>query len=123
MLYLYIGFVFAQSFSVAQVIYNANIPPLTIMFSIIVFLVWSLLPLLGYGAARLMGAKLECSKYLLLFLGISISVIEQLLFHFDVLTTVDGYLTTLVTAGLFFAVAFLPLSKSSAKPAKSNSID
>jgi hypothetical protein len=113
MLYLYFGFLFAQSFSVAQVIYNANIPLLTIVFSIIVFLIWSFFPLLGYGVARTFGARLECSKYLLVFIGICISVVEQLLFHFEVLTTIDGYYTMLVTASLFFAAAFLPVSKIS----------
>ena len=115
MLYLYLGFIFAQSFSVVNVIYNANIPPMTIVFSIIVFLVWSLLPFLGYGLAKLLGAKLECSKLLLVLLGISVSCIEQLLFHFDLLTTMDGYLTTLVTASLFFVTAFLPLHKFNTK--------
>lgn len=123
MLYLYLGFLFAQSFSVAQVIYNANIPPLTIAFSIIVFLIWSFFPLLGYGVARLFGAKLECSKYWLLFLGICISVIEQLLFHFEVLTTIDGYFTMLVTAGLFFTIAFLPLKKTLPKPTQPKPIN
>jgi len=123
MLYLYMGFLFAQSFSVAQVIYNANIPPLTIVFSIIVFLAWSFLPVLGYGAARLFGAKLECNKYLLIFLGVCISIIEKVLFHFEVLTTMDGYMTTLVTASLFFATAFLPLNKINSKLTRPNPID
>lgn len=123
MLYLYFGFVFAQSFSVAEVIYNANIPPLTIVFSIIVFLVWSLLPFLGYGLARLLGAKPQSNKLLLIGLGISISIIEQLLFHFDLLTTGDGYLTTLVTASLFFISAFLPLHKINLGLFKPSAID
>jgi hypothetical protein len=123
MLYLYLGFIFAQSFSVADVIYNANIPPMTIVFSIIVFLVWSLLPFLGYGLAKLLGAQLKCSKLLLIILGVCISIIEQLLFHFDLLTTMDGYLTTLVTAALFFIITFIPWHKINYKVIKVTNVD
>ena len=111
MLYLYLGFLIAQSYSVAQVIYNANIPILTVLFSITVFLIWSFFPVLGYGFARIFGKKLTVNKYLMITFGISISLIEQLLFHFDVYTRSDGYLTILMTAGMFFAVAFLPLNR------------
>jgi hypothetical protein len=72
MLYLYLGFLFAQSFSVAQVIYNANLSLLTITFSIVVFLAWSFIRPLGYAVARLFRAKLEYNKYCLFFLGVTI---------------------------------------------------
>lgn len=117
MLYLYLGFLLAQSISVAQVIYNANIPPLTIAFSIIVFLIWSFFPVLGYVAGYFIAAKRNVNKLILIVAGISISLLEQVLFHYDVLTYSSGYLATLTTACLFFIVAFLPLG-----PKKTSSI-
>lgn len=109
--YLYLGFLLAQSFSVAQVIYNANIPILTVLFSVIVFLIWSFFPILGYALARAFGKKLVVNKYVLITLGLSISLLEQLLYHLDILTSKDGYLTILLTAAMFFAIAFLPLNR------------
>ncbi len=109
--YLYLGFLLGQSFSVVQVIYNASIPLLTIVFSIVVFLTWSFLPLMGYALARLLGAQLKYTKYWLIALGLMISLIEQVIYYYDVTTSKDGYATILVTASLFFAVAYLPLSQ------------
>lgn len=117
MLYLYLGFLLTQSHSVINVIYAADIPLITVIFSIVVFLIWSLFPVLGYGLAsviryRLIKAKLvqekaSLHKYRLFALGCSISLIEQGLFHFDILSRKDGYAAMLVTTGLFFATAFL----------------
>jgi hypothetical protein len=109
--YLYLGFLLGQSFSVAQVIYSANIPLLTIVFSIIVFLIWSFIPVMGFALARLLGAQLKYTKYWLVALGVMISLIEQLLYHYNVITSKDGYVTMLLTATLFFAVAYLPLGQ------------
>jgi hypothetical protein len=111
MLYLYLGFLLAQSHSVIKVIYTADIPLLTILFSIVVFLIWSLFPVLGYALARLIKAKGYCNRYVLFLLGFSISMIEQVLFQLDILNRKDGYATMLVTTSLFFIVAYLTLNK------------
>ena len=115
MLYLYLGFLLTQSPVVIKVIYNANIPLLTIAFSIIVFMIWSLFPILGFalgkGVGKLINVKTYCNKYILFTLGCSISIIEQALFHFEILSQKDGYAAMLVTASLFFGAAFVSLSR------------
>ena len=114
MLYLYLGFLLAQSHSVIKVIYNANIPPLTIVFSITVFMVWSFIPVLGYPIGKVLAkytrTKSYCNMYVLFGLGCSISFIEQALFYFEIFSKRDGYYTMIVTASLFFATAFLALN-------------
>jgi len=111
MLYLYLGFLLTQSHSVITVIYNANIPLLTIVFSIVVFLIWSLFPVLGYalgrGVTHLLNIKSDCNKYVLFALGCSISLIEQTLFHFEVLSLKNEYSAMLITSALFFSAAFI----------------
>ena len=115
MLYLYLGFLLAQSHTVIKVIYNANIPPLTIAFSISVFLIWSLIPVLGYPIGKALTkftrTKSYCNKYVLLSLGCSISLIEQALFYFEIFSKRDGYYTMIVTASLFFATAYISLNR------------
>lgn len=110
--FLYLGFLLGQSFPVAQVIYKANIPPLTIVFSVIVFLIWSFFPVMGYGLARFFGKRLTYSKATLIALGLIISLIEQLLFYYELLSNKDGYVTMLVTGSLFFVIALLPVIQS-----------
>jgi len=94
MLYLYLGFLLAQSHSVIKVIYNANIPPLTIVFSITVFMVWSFIPVLGYPIGKVLAkytrTKSYCNMYVLFGLGCSISFIEQALFYFEIFSKRDG---------------------------------
>ena len=109
MLYLYLGFLLAQSYSVINVIYTANVSLLIAAFSMIVFFTWSVLPIMGYGLAKLLGAKGYCNKHLLIALGSVISLSEQALFHFDIYTK-DGYAPILITGSLFFVIAYLQIN-------------
>ncbi len=116
MLYLYLGFLIGQSYSVAEVIYTANIPFITIVFSVTVFLIWSFFPVLGYAAAKVMGAKGECNQYTLILLGVTISLVEKTLYHYEILTTINGYLGMLITGIMFFLVGFLSINKKPQNP-------
>ncbi|GAA3928034.1 hypothetical protein [Litoribacillus peritrichatus] len=116
MLYLYLGFLLGQSYSVIKVIYTANIPFLTIVFSVIVFLIWSFFPVIGYAVAKAIRVKTTdtegCqNKYALLALGISISAIESVLYHYELITSIDDYWGMLITALMFSVVALLPVNK------------
>lgn len=112
MLYLYLGFILANTYSVVNVIYTSGIPFLTIVFSVIVFLIWSFFPVMGYGLARLIGAKGHSNKYSLIGIGISICLIEKVLYEYGVLANIDGYLVEgyvgiTATTIMFFIAAFL----------------
>jgi hypothetical protein len=115
MLYLYLGFLIAQSFSVFKVLYNAHLPLLAVAFSITVFLIWTFVPILGYLAAKLTGAKPHYHSLSLFLLGLAVCLFEKLLFHFNLLTTTDGFLPMLVTGSCFFIIAYLPFAQK-AKP-------
>ncbi|MFC3153207.1 hypothetical protein ACFOEK_19365 [Litoribrevibacter euphylliae] len=129
MLYLYLGFLLANTYSVVKVIYTSGIPFLTIVFSVIVFLIWSFFPVMGYGLARLLGAKGHANKYTLLGLGIGICLIEKLLYEQGILANIDGYLVEgyvgiTVTAIMFFIAAFIPFEKglSAVLPKQASSV-
>ncbi|GLQ30859.1 hypothetical protein [Litoribrevibacter albus] len=116
MLYLYLGFLLANTYSVVKVIYTSGIPFLTIVFSVLVFLIWSFFPVVGYGVARLIGAKGHTNKYTLLGIGIGICLIEKLLYEQGILANIDGYLVEgyvgiTVTTIMFFIAAFIPFEK------------
>ena len=119
MLYLYLGFLIAQSFSVFKVLYNAHLPPLAVAFSITVFLIWTFVPILGYLAAKLIGARPQYNGLSLFLFGLAVCMFEKLLFRFDLLTTTDGFLPMLVTGICFFIIAFLPIANAN----KSNEQD
>lgn len=124
MLYLYLGFLFAQSHTVIKVIYNANIPLLTIFFSITVFLIWSLFPVLGYllGKAVTTYSKTNrhCNRYVLFALGSSISIIEQSLYYFEIYSRKNEYISMLITAAFFFGTAFIYTRRSTEELTFSN---
>jgi hypothetical protein len=108
MLYLYLGFLIGQSFPVFKTLYNAGLPPLAVAFSIAVFLIWTFVPTLGYLAARLTGAKPQYKGATLFVLGLVVCMFEKILFHFDILKPSDGFLPFIISAIIFFAIAYIP---------------
>lgn len=108
MLYLFLGYLVAQSFSAINTIVTHDIPLLTILFSVIVFIIWSFAPVIGYAIAKMMGAKGHSNKYVLLVTGAAISLIEHSLFYFDLLTYKDYIVGMLITSAMFFVVAYAP---------------
>ncbi len=111
MLYLYFGFLIGQSFPVIKTLYNANLPLLAVGFSIAVFIIWTFVPTLGYLLAKLTGAKPTYNRLTLFILGAIVCIFEKVLFHFDILTTTDGYLPFIISAICFFIIAYVPINR------------
>tara|TARA_B110000467_G_C17973915_1_gene291615 strand:- start:82 stop:423 length:342 start_codon:yes stop_codon:yes gene_type:complete len=113
MLALYLGYLLIQTYSIIGVFLKNTIAPSAAFFSIIVFVVWSFIPLLGYQLAKFMGAKGIASKPLLFTLGLGIALFENSWFYFDWLVKGEDNIATAIVFGLFFIVAFLPFKKNS----------
>lgn len=108
MFFLYLGFMLGQSYSVIQVIYQADLPLLTILFSILVFLIWSFIPVLGYVFARYFFGRPILNRWQLSAAGLMISLFEKSLYSLELVTRQDGYLSIAVTSGLFLALGLIP---------------
>ena len=85
MLALYFGYLLVQTYGIIDVFMKNTIAPSAAFFSIIVFLIWSFIPLLGYAAAKALGAKGIASKPLLVILGICIALFENSWFYFEII--------------------------------------
>jgi hypothetical protein len=113
MLALYFGYLAVQTYSIIDVFMKNTIAPSAAFFSIIVFVIWSFIPLLGYLLAQVCGAKGIASKPLLFLLGIGVALFENSWFYFDLLTKGEDLFATVIVFILFFSLAYLPLTKKS----------
>jgi hypothetical protein len=111
MIALYIGYLLVQTYSIIGVFFKNDIAPSAVVFSIIVFIIWSFIPLLGYPLAKLVGAKGLSNKPMLFTFGVGIALLENSWFYFNWLVKGEDLISTIIVFGLFFIVAFLPLKK------------
>jgi hypothetical protein len=112
MLYLYLGYLFIQLFPVADKLLNENIAASAVFFSLIVFLIWSFIPLFGYILSMLFRILPKYNKIYFLVYGAIVALIENGLFYLNFLTYEQNVLSTGISAALFFLVAFIPQHKS-----------
>jgi hypothetical protein len=108
-LYLYLGYALVKLYSVASVLLQQSLALSALIFSIVVFLIWSFIPVLGYLLAKLIGAKGQSSAKVLLIIGFGAGLLENGLFHFNLLTPYQGDMGTLLVMGLFFITAYFSL--------------
>lgn len=111
MLALYFGYLIVQTYGIIDVFLKNTIAPSAAFFSIIVFLIWSFIPLLGYLLAKSLGAKGITSKPLLCLLGFTIALFENSWFYFDWFVKGEDLFATVIVFSLFFSLAYLPLNK------------
>jgi hypothetical protein len=109
-LYLYLGYFLVKLYSVFDVLSQENIALSALIFSIVVFFVWSFIPVLAYLFAKLIGAKGRSSAKVLFVIGASAALLENALFYFDVLTPYQGDRGTLIVMGIFFITAYFSLT-------------
>jgi hypothetical protein len=115
MLHLYLGYLFIQLFSVVDKVFSGNIATSAMFFSIIVFLIWSFVPILGYVFSKLFRILPSYNKLFFLGYGIFVSLIENGLFYFNILSYEENVLSTSISFALFFIIAFIPQPKKSAE--------
>ena len=82
-----------------------------VIFSIIVFFIWSFIPVSGYFVAKLLKANGYLNNYCLLATGMIIAGIENSLFYFDILTYEQSIIGVLVVFILFFISAYISFGK------------
>jgi hypothetical protein len=113
MLALYFGYLVVQTYGIIDVFFKNTIAPSAAFFSIVVFIIWSFIPLLGYLLAKAFGAKGTTSKPLLFMLGIGVALFENSWFYFDWFVKGEDLFATALVFSLFFLLAFSPANKKS----------
>ncbi|WP_085299352.1 hypothetical protein [Cognaticolwellia mytili] len=111
MLYLYLGYILAQTFAVIEKLMTATMSPLALFFSIVAFVIWSAFPMLGYLLAKVFKAKGNLNNKTLLASGFALGFVENILFHFDILPYGWEGAGTFIVATLAFCLAFVCLTK------------
>ena len=107
--YLYLGYALVKLYSVANVLSQQGLSLSALIFSIVVFLIWSFIPVLGYLLAKLIGAKGQSSSKVLLLIGVSAGLLENGLFYFKIITPYQGDIGTIIVMGIFFITAYFSL--------------
>jgi hypothetical protein len=105
-LYLYLGYFLVKLYSVVNVLSRQDLALSALFFSIVVFFVWSFIPVLGYLFAKLIGAKGRSSAKMLVIVGAGVGLFENALFYFHLITPYQGDIGTFLVMGLFFITAY-----------------
>lgn len=111
MLYLYLGYVFAQSYAVIEKLIVSNISPLAMFFSIVVFIIWSTFPVAGFLIAKAFNANGNLNNKALFGCGFAFGFVENILFYFNILPYGWETAGTLIVFMLSFALAFIQLMR------------
>ena len=111
MLYLYLGYVLAQLYAVIEKLLTESISPVAMFFSIVVFIIWSTFPVVGYLLANAFKAKGNLNNKALLASGFALGFVENILFHFNILPYGWESAGTFIVFGLSFGLAFVYLAK------------
>jgi hypothetical protein len=109
MLYLYLGYVVTQLYAIIDVFSKNSVAASAIFFSLVVFAIWSFIPILGYTLAKAIGARGHTNKTTLLILGVIIALLENGLTYFNLLNEKQYNIGTTIVFILFFLIAYLPL--------------
>lgn len=111
MLYLYLGYVFAQLYAVIEKLLTESISPVAMFFSVVVFIIWSTFPVAGYLLAKAFKARGNLNNKALLVSGFALGFVENILFHFNILPYGWESAGTFIVFGLSFGLAFVYLAK------------
>ncbi|NMP31537.1 hypothetical protein HII17_08185 [Thalassotalea sp. M1531] len=106
MIYLYLGYLSAQLYSTFTVIQSTSMPFSALLFSIVVFLIWTFIPIVGYIVAYLLGARHRFTNVQLLLIGCGVGWLENGVFYFDLLNNDQLGIGMLLVAIVFFIIAF-----------------
>lgn len=121
MLPLYYGYLVFQLYLVFGLFFKVSISASAVFFSVIVFFIWTFMPILGYALAKLLGAKGENSPKILFAIGLIIGLVEQAWFYFNISIRDQSNISTFIVFLLFFAVAFISFPQKASTPLRSTS--
>lgn len=111
MLYLYLGYVVIQLYAIISVFSKNSVATSSVFFSLVVFVIWSFIPILGYEIAKFVGAHGHSNRLTLFISGIIIALIENSLVFFNLLNNKQYNIGTTIVFLLFFLVAYIPRKK------------
>jgi hypothetical protein len=115
MLHLYLGYLIIKAYSLINTLSQEYIAGPAIVFSLVVFVIWSFVPMLGYLLAKLFGAKGHSSALTLFIVGMGVSLFENALFYFNALSPYQGSTGTFLVMIIFFISAYVSFSKPTDK--------
>lgn len=108
---LYFGYLLIQAYALPARFSQSNMANSAIIFSLVVFFIWSFIPVSGYFIAKLLPKNLKAKGNLnqlsLLVIGAGIAAIEKLFFYFNIFTYEQGFINTLSIFILCFCVAYI----------------
>ena len=118
MIYLYLGYLSAHIYSTYSVIQSTSMPMIALVFSIAVLLIFTFIPIMGYVAARMLGAEPSFSKIQFLLLGCGVGWLENAFFYFEVIGRDQLEIVLPFATLTFFAIGFIKkLHKPEPSPA------
>ena len=120
MLYLYLGYVVIQLYAIVGVFSKNTVAASAMFFSLVVFVIWSFIPILGYALAKAIGAHGHNNKLTLFVSAIIIALIENGLTYFNLLSNKQYNIGTTIVFLLFFLVAYIPLAKQKVSRCSTN---
>lgn len=109
-----------QLSSVSEKLFQSQLPASAVFFSVVVFFIWSLFPLIGFYLAKYFKAQGQASNIVLFVYGVGVGLIENSLYYFDLLTKEQTVISTVIVCILFFIGAYL-MPKPNAVLASENS--
>lgn len=83
-----------------------------VFFSIVVVFIWSIIPFVGYGLAKMLNANGQIGRYTLFIFGVSVGLIENSLFYFNLLAKEQSTIGTFIVITLFFIIGFISINKA-----------
>ncbi|KGJ94364.1 hypothetical protein [Colwellia psychrerythraea] len=111
MWYLYLGYVVIQFYAIIDVFSRNSLAVSAVLFSIVVFIIWSFIPILGYILAKALGAKGYAKRIPLLLCGVIIGLSENALTYFNLIAEKQYNIGTALVFILCFVIAYLPLNR------------
>lgn len=111
-MYLYLGYLSVQLYTLVTKLFQTSMSPSILFFSIMVVFIWSVIPFAGYLLAKMLNANGQMDKYILFVFGLCAGLIEISLSYFDVLTKEQNTLGTLFVTILFFIIPFISINKT-----------
>jgi len=107
-----LGYLLIQLSPLLVKVFQLNISISAMFYSFMVVFIWSFIPFLGYGVAKLFNVSANAGKNSLFSFGVGIGLIESGLFYFDILTNDQSTIGTLIVFILFFIVGYFPRNKA-----------
>ena len=111
-MYLYFGYLLVQLYLLMIQIFEFTMSNSAIVFTVVVVLFWSFIPIIGYLLAKLLKANGKVGKYILFTFGFVIALVEKSLFYFEFLIKEQVVIGTFVAFILCFIVAYISTKKT-----------